>query len=161
MYYKWQSYYVWFLRYRVQHNFLSFGLFFALLTSPPPFWATFCPFTPIKTKKNQNFEKYHFTQCTKNHDHMLQCSWDMVCDGCNCYFSFWAFFALLPLSPQQPKKSQFNKNEKNTWRYHHFTHLFQKLWSIDIQFLRYGAQQMDRPADGQMEKVISRGGCPT
>ena len=25
----------------------------------------------------------------KNHDHMLYCSWDMTCDGCNCYFSFW------------------------------------------------------------------------
>ena len=31
-------------------------------------------------------------KCTKNHDYMLHCSWDMVCDQCNCYFSFWATF---------------------------------------------------------------------
>ena len=27
---------------------------------------------------------------TKNCDHRLYCSWDIVRDGCNCYFSFWA-----------------------------------------------------------------------
>ena len=38
-------------------------------------------------------------------------------------FHFGLFFALLPL--QQHKKSKFLKNEKNTWRYHHFTHIYQ------------------------------------
>ena len=31
-------------------------------------------------------------KCTKNHDHTLCCSWDMACDRCNFYFSFWAIF---------------------------------------------------------------------
>ena len=30
-------------------------------------------------------------KCTKNHDHMLHCSWDMVRDRCN-YFSFRVIF---------------------------------------------------------------------
>ena len=34
-------------------------------------------------------------------------------------FHIGLFFA--PLLTSQPKKSKFQKNEKNTWRYHHFT----------------------------------------
>ena len=66
-----------------------------------PFWTAFCPFTlPPNNPKNQNFEKLKKTpgdiiilhKCTKNHDHMLYCSWDMAHDGCNSYFSSWAIF---------------------------------------------------------------------
>ena len=31
-------------------------------------------------------------KCTKNHDHMIYCSWDMMHDRCNCYFSFQGIF---------------------------------------------------------------------
>ena len=74
-----------------------FGLFFALL--PPT-----CP-------KNENFNKKKkktprdiiiLHKCTKNHDHMLYCSWDMKHDGCNCYFSFWAIFC--PSTPLKISK---------------------------------------------------------
>ena len=83
-------------------------------------------------------------KCTKNHDHMLYCSWDMACDRCNCYFSFWAISC--------PKKSKSLKNEeKNTWRHHHFTYVYKKLWS-DVWFLRYGVQRMDRQMDGQTDR---------
>ena len=63
--------------------------------------------------------------------------------------------------------------KKNTWRYHHFTKVYQKLLSDDQQFLRYGVQwtdgRMDRQMDewmdgrtgGRTEKVTYRGGCPT
>ena len=61
----------------------------------------FLPFYPLNNPKNQNFEKlekknpwkyHHFTQGTKNHDHMLYSSLDMTCYGFNYYFSFWAIF---------------------------------------------------------------------
>ena len=63
------------------------------------FWTIFCPFTPLTTWKNKIFKKWKKEQgdiiilqiCTKNHDHMLQCSWDMAHDGCS-YFTFWAIF---------------------------------------------------------------------
>ena len=42
---------------------------------------------------------------TKNHDHMLYCSSDMVHDGWNCYFSLWATFC--------PKNQIFEKMENN------------------------------------------------
>ena len=63
----------------------------------------FLPFYPITCPKNENFTKMKkmprdiiiLRKCTINHDHVLYCSWDTVCDGCNCYFSFWAIFCLL------------------------------------------------------------------
>ena len=98
---KWQSYDVWFLRYEVwQTEFLSF-------------WIVFCPFTHLATQKIKIFKNWKkrpweiiiLQKCTKNHDHMLYCSVDMACNGCNYYFSFWAIFCPLPTS--QPKKSKF------------------------------------------------------
>ena len=44
---------------------------------------------------------------------------------CNCYFSFWAIF--FPFTPLTAQKIKIKKNEKNTWRYHHFTYAYQKL----------------------------------
>ena len=35
-------------------------------------------------------------KCTKNHDHMLYCSLDMMCDRYN-YLSFWDIF--YPVTP--------------------------------------------------------------
>ena len=34
-------------------------------------------------------------------------------------FQFGQFFALLP--PNSPQKKKNQKNEKNAWRFHHFT----------------------------------------
>ena len=49
-------------------------------------------------------------RCTKNHDHMLYCSWDMACGRCNCYFSFWAIFC--PSHLNTPKNEKFKKWKK-------------------------------------------------
>ena len=51
----------------------------------------------------------------------------MAPDRYNCYFSFWAIFCLPPLPPNSPKNQNEKKNEKKAWRYHHFTHVYQKL----------------------------------
>ena len=134
-----------------RHNLLSFGPFFALL---PP---------------NNNFEKNKKTpgyiilhKCIKNHDRTLYCSWDMTWwDVIFC--SFWAIFChfICPMA----WKSKFFKNEKVSSCSYHFTHMYQKLWSHDVWFLRYGAwqtnEQMERWTDTQTEKVTYRDGCPT
>ena len=121
------------------------------------FWAIFSPFTALTMQtitcwKNGKMPGDIITlhKCTKNHDHMLYCAWDMARDKSNCYFSFWSIFA--PFYPPNSPKIKILKNEKKTSRYHHFPHVYQKLWSDDVGFLRYGAQQMD----GQ-----TGGGCPT
>ena len=75
-------------------------------------------FFPFNNPKNQNFEKLQkpprdiiiLHKCTKNHGHMLYCSWDMVHDKCNCYFSFWAIFC--PFTPLTAQKIKILKKWK-------------------------------------------------
>ena len=80
------------------------------------FWAIF----PLLQPKKLNFKKMKKMpgdiiishEYTKNHDHILYCSWDMVCDICNCYSSFWAIFCpLTSLTAQKIKISQKWKKE--------------------------------------------------
>ena len=113
--------------------YFHFGLYFSLLHPNSP--------------KNENFKTMIkkpgdiiLPKCTKNHDHMLCCFWDMARVGCNCYFSFWAIFS--PFTPYQPKKWTFHKNEKTIWRYHHLKQVHQKSWSYALLFLRYGTWRM-------------------
>ena len=55
-------------------------------------------------------------------------------------FHFGLYFALLP--PLKPENWKNRNIEKNTWRYHHFTQVYQKSWSQAILFLRYGVRRM-------------------
>ena len=172
VHHKWKSYDVWFLRLeRNRQNSFSF-------------WTIFCPFTPLTTQKIKIFKneinawRYdHFThvyhkwqsydiyfvryearqtKCTKNHDHMLYCSWDMARDECNCYFSLWAIF--LPFHPaNSPKNQTLKKWKKTPWKHHHFTHVYQKLWSDDVRFLRYGTRRTYGRTDGRKKWHIEVG----
>ena len=54
-----------------------------------------------------------------------------------CHFR--QFFALLP--PNNLKNQTFDKNEKTTWRYYHFTHVYHRWQSYDVWFLRYWGRQ--------------------
>ena len=46
--------------------------------------------------------------------------------------------------PLKSKKNQnFEKMKKNCWRYHHFTQVYQKPQSYEVQFLRYGVRQTE------------------
>ena len=86
----------------------------------------------------------------------IQCMTDVI-----FIFHFRLFFALLLLPPNDPKKLKLKKkNEKNAWRYHHFTHVYLKLWSHDVRFLRHGAQRTDRQTDRQAEKVTYKRWVP-
>ena len=53
-----------------------------------------------KMKKNAGDIILHM--CTKTHDPMLYCTWDMAHDKCNCDFSFWAIFCTF--NPQRDQK---------------------------------------------------------
>ena len=109
------------------------------------FWAIFYP---PDNPKNQNFEKT--TQipqdiilhlCTTNDNYMMYGSWDMECNRQN-FLSFWTiFYDFAPLTTCKIKI--FWKNEKKTWIYYHFTHVYHKWKIYDAWFLRYGAQQTE------------------
>ena len=48
--------------------------------------------------------------------------WYMTCN----YFSFWTIF--YPFTTLTAQKNQnFKKMKENAWRYHHFTHVYQKI----------------------------------
>ena len=78
----------------------------------------FLPFYPLTWPKIKNFKNVKNTpgnviilqRHTKNHDNMLYCYWDMLSDGCNCYFSFWATFC--PFSPVRTQKMNISKKWK-------------------------------------------------
>ena len=122
------------------------------------FWTIFCPFTPLTVQKMKISKKWKkdleilsfYTSVPKI---MIICYtvpeiWCMT--DAIVIFHFRLFFALLP------QKSNFLKNEKNTWRYHHFTHVYQTLWLDDVRFLRNGVQQ----TDGQKNWHIEVGAPP-
>ena len=142
VYYKWQSHNVWFLRYRVRQTEL-----FVILDHFLPF----CPLTTQKIKILKNWKKTPrdiiiLHKCTKNHDHIPYCSSDMPCNRFNCYFSLWAIFCpFISLTAQKIKIKK--KNEKNTWRYHHFTIVHHKsssyavpeIWCVmDVIIFQFG-----------------------
>ena len=87
---------------------------------------------------------------TKNHDHVLYCSWDMVRDRCN-YFNFGLFLNRLP--PNSPK-NQNKKKLKNAWRFI-IPHMCTKNWDQMI----YGSwdlvhdRQTDRQTDGKKWQI--------
>ena len=123
-------YYSWDMK-RNRQNFLSF-------------WAIFSPFTPLTAKKIKSLKK-----CKKHLE--ISSFYTNVPKIMIIYYSIpeiWhitdviIFFARLP--PWQPKKSKFKRNEKKNWRYHHFTYVYQKLWSGDVRCLIYGVWQTDR-----------------
>ena len=47
----------------------------------------------------------------------------------------------MPFVSLKTPKIKILKNEKICWRYHHFTHVYQKSQSYDVWFLRYGVRQ--------------------
>ena len=75
------------------------------------FWAIFLPFYPLLNRpKNQNFEQIQKTHRDIIILHMyiyqkiwvmMNSSWGIVHDRCNCYFSFWAI--ICPFTPLSSK----------------------------------------------------------
>ena len=72
-----------------------------------PFYSP--PYRPRKSKFSKNEKKptdiIISHMCTKNHDHMLYCSWDTMRDICNFYFLFGAIFCCFA-----PPTTQKNPN---------------------------------------------------
>ena len=64
-----------------------------------PFWKNF-----EKMKKKPG-DIIVLQKCTKNHVHMLYCSWDMAQDGRNCYFSFWAICWKIKIKKKKKMKT--------------------------------------------------------
>ena len=113
------------------------------------------PFYPSNSPKNENFKTMKknpgniiiLHKCTKNHDQMLYCSWDMACVGCNCDFSFWAICSsFTPLTA--PQNRNLNKMKKTpadiiilhncTKNYYHMLYCSWDIWcEMDVIVIFY------------------------
>ena len=110
------------------------------------FWTIFCPFNPLTTQKIKILKKWKkqleilsfYTCVTK-----MTIIWCMIPEMSSARDSFFCHFG--PFFALFPEKSKFSKKMKKTtvtWRYHHFTILYQKSWSYAILFLKCGAWRM-------------------
>ena len=93
---------------------------------------------------------------------MMHGSWDIECNRQN-------FLSFCPL-PLTTWTINILKNEKNIWRYHHFTYLYHKWQSYEVWFLSYQAWQTriflslwtifctNNPKNKNFEKLTKRPG---
>ena len=97
-------------------------------------------------------------KCTKNHDHMLYCSWDIVCDRCSCYLSFWAiFYPFIPLTAQKIKIfKKWKKSLEISSFYIHVPKIMIRWFTVPEIWCATDGQ-----TDGRTKKVTYRAGCPT
>ena len=86
------------------------------------------------------FKEKILHQCTQNLDDMTYSSWNIECARLKLLI-LGHFLPFYP--PKNKKKTQFLKNEKKCWRYHHFTHVYQKPESHEVRFLRFGVRQTE------------------
>ena len=122
VYHKWRSYNIWFLKYKMQQTEI-----FDIL-------GHFLPFQPLDNLENQNFniEKntwryYHFTHLHHLHPEI----WSTIGNFCHSGPFFLPFYPIM-----DPENLNFQKNEKNTWTYYHFT-------NINDSHMMYGSPDME------------------
>ena len=132
MYHKWQSYVIWSPWYGAWRTelFVILGHFLHLKSLTT--WKI-----KISWNEKNAWRYYHFI-----HVHHRWRSYDVWF----LRYRAWrtVFFVILGYFLHfYPKKSKFWKTERSAWIYHHFTYVYQKLSSDNVQFLRYGARRTD------------------
>ena len=75
-------------------------------------------------KKEKEKRKQSHQEKQKNHTHVKKVEHSSL-------FPFGIYWWAL----KNPKNQNFEKMKKNCWRYHHFTHVYQKLQSNEIQVI--------------------------
>ena len=121
----------------------------------------FLPSYPTNNPKNPNFEK-------KNEEKSLCYNVLIMCytvleiwcvTDVTCIFFILGYF--FPFYLPAKKKRKFKKNEKNSWRYYHFTvctkkydHIMYSSW--DMLYDRWAQRWTYRWTDGQMDRWMKK-----
>ena len=92
-----------------------------------------------KKKKKKNNCRYHY-QNLDDMIYMIYSSWDIEQ---NILILIISISVCFPFYPHKNPKIKILKNEKICWRYHHFTHVYQKSQSYCVQLMRYGVKQAE------------------
>ena len=124
-----------------------------------PFFALFL----INNLKNQNFKKMKkvlgdiiiLHKCTKNHDHILYCPWNIACDGCNFYLSFQAVFCIFT-SLRLKKNQNVLTMKKTPWDIIilHILSLFYIILKFDHIMQGFWDMVCHRQTDGQTDRFF-------
>ena len=108
----------------------------------------FLPFSSSNTPKNQNFGKKKKQSCRYYHfKHVTYGVWFLIWSATEFFVTLDRFLHFYPTNNLKILK----KIRKKTLGYHHFTHVYQNLWSHDLWFLRYGGWWMGRWMDGKSD----------
>ena len=118
-------------------NYFHFGLFITLLLLWQPSKSKF---RKSKKKKKENLEISSFYNSVPKIMIICYPVPEIWCVMDVIISHFWLFFALLP--PIAWKMKTKKKIWKNNLKISSFYISVSKLWSHDVQFLRYGAWQM-------------------
>ena len=111
-----------------------------------PFWTIFCPFTPL-TQKIKVLKKWKKTWRYHHFTKVYQKLWSYALlllryDAWQMQLLFFILGYFFPFYPNNSSNNQnLTKNEKKTWRYHHFMQEYQKSWSYAIVLLRYACDR--------------------
>ena len=122
------------------------------------------PFYPTNNPKNHFLKKWKkipgeiiiLHKCSKNHDHMLDCSCNMACDECN-FFLFWTIFwtfnsltgqkiKILKKVKKSPEISSFYTSAPNIMIRRC---MVPEIWCMTNRRMD---RQMDRGTDGQTKE---------
>ena len=76
-------------------------------------------------------------------ENQMYCSWNVEHDRLLCHFGPFNSFLSHPTPKYNNRKYQNFEKIKNNSRYYHFTHVYQKVQSYDVWFLRNRAQQTE------------------
>ena len=115
-------------------------------------WTWKANMLSIKNKKNLIFTILHFLNKIKKN------VWRYYYFTPVCQKSWWYNLQFLKdrasqtetgnfrssvalLLPKKIQNTKFWNNEKHSWAYHRFTHVYRKSQSYDVWFLRYGVRQ--------------------
>ena len=93
----------------IKKKLLEISSFYTCVLKTSIIWGTVPEIQRMKKLKAPG-DTIILHNCTKNNDHWLYCSWDMACDGCNCYFSILGYF--LPPPPLTVWKMKIPKKLK-------------------------------------------------
>ena len=95
------------------------------------FWAIFLPFYPNNSPKNENFKKMKKILAISSFYKIVPKITMMCYTGPEIWHMtnkiIFHFGLFLHFYPHNSTKNETLKKKKNTWRYHHFTQLYQKL----------------------------------
>ena len=117
------------------------------------FWIIFCPLTPLTTQKIQILKKNEEKSLCYNV--LIMCYTVLLI----CIFFILGYF--FPFYLPAKKKRKFKKNEKNSWRYYHFTvctkkndHIMYSSW--DMLHDRWAQRWTYIWTDGEMDRWMKK-----